>query len=377
MPAKRDYYDILGISRDASADEVKDAYRRLARKYHPDMNPDKDKKEAEEKFKELSEAYEVLMDSNKRSMYDQFGHAGVDSQFGPGGFSWDNFTHFGDVEDIFGDLLNNFWGGFGEERAPGESVVDRLFGREAYRGTRHARGADIQISIPLSLQEIAHGVTKKIKLKRYEKCSFCNGIGGKGYETCHTCGGRGQVKQVSSSIFGQFVNITTCPKCRGSGKLIKERCPECNGTGKVERTATVSVKIPPGVSHGNYIPMRGQGHAGTDGGTPGDLIVVIDEKEDPVFRREGADIFVKIPIPFSVATLGGKIEIPTLNGKVAIRIPAGTQCGKAFKLKGKGLPRLDGYGRGDELVEVFIHTPKNLSREAEELIKKLDNMEIG
>ncbi|MDI6839809.1 MAG: molecular chaperone DnaJ [bacterium] len=370
MAAKRDYYDILGISKNASADEIKEAYRRLARKYHPDMNPDKDKKEAEEKFKELSEAYEVLIDPNKRSMYDQFGHSGVESQFGPGGFSWSNFTHFSDVEDIFGDLLGDFFGGF-----RGESIIDRLFGRGTSTGAAgRTRGADIQVTIPLSLQEIAHGVTKKIRLKRYEKCSSCNGVGGKGYNSCSTCGGSGQVKQVSSSIFGQFVNISSCPKCRGSGRIIKERCPECRGSGKVEKLATVSVNVPAGVSHGNYIPIRGQGNAGNNGGPPGDLIVVIDEKSDPIFKRDGADIFVRVPVSFSVITLGGNVEVPTLDGRVALRIPPGTQSGKIFKLRGKGLPKLNGYGSGDELVEVFVHTPVGLSREAEELIKKLDKL---
>lgn len=374
MAAKQDYYEVLGVSRDVSAEEIKNAYRRLARKYHPDMQAEKDKKAAEEKFKELSEAYEVLMDSQKRQMYDQFGHSGVDQQFGPGGFTWQNFTHFSDVEDIFGDLLGNLFGGGGG--FGGESIIDRLFGASmgGFREARHARGSDIRVNVSLALEEIARGVTKKIRLHRYEKCPECDGLGGKDFTTCSTCKGSGQVRQVQRSIFGQFVNITTCPVCYGKGKIVKERCSVCDGSGRGKKIATVSVKIPAGVRDGNYIPLRGQGNAGNNGAPAGDLIVMINEKPDPVFTRDGDNILTRLPLAFSVATLGGKVTVPTLDGKVRLRIPAGTQSGKVFRLRGKGIPKLHSYGRGEELVEVVVHVPGNLSREARELIEKLGKL---
>jgi len=374
MSAKRDYYDILGIGKNASPDEIKTAYRKLARKHHPDMNPEADKKEAEEKFKELSEAYEVLIDPQKKQLYDQYGHQGVDQQFGQGGFTWNNFTHFGDVEDIFGDLLGNLFGrGFSRESA-GESIIDRLFGGGGASYSRSRRGSDLRVTIPLSLKEIATGISKKVKIRKQEKCEVCGGIGGKGFRTCPKCGGSGQIRQVSSSFFGQFVNITACPECRGNGKVISERCSKCGSSGRVESIATVAIKIPAGVSRGNYIPLRGQGNAGSNGGPPGDLIAVIDEREDELFERRDRDIFMRMPISFSVAALGGKVEVPTLDGKVAMRIPRGTQSGKVFKLRGKGLPSLNSYRKGDELVEVFVNVPEDLSPEAEEMIKKLDKL---
>jgi len=366
MAAKRDYYEILGVSKNASNDDIKRAYRQLARKYHPDMNPD-NKKEAEEKFKELSEAYEVLMDKDKRARYDAYGHAGVQSDFGPGGFTWQDFTRTADIEDIFGDVLKDFFG-FG-----GGSIFDRMFGGrrgdgayESYRG----RGENLKVRLPLSLKEIATGTTKQIKLKRYEKCTKCNGTGGKS-QVCQTCGGSGQARRVSSSIFGQFVNITTCPTCGGKGRVISDPCKQCRGTGRVQKTANISVKIPAGVSSGNYIPLKGQGNAGSNGGSPGDLIVVIEEKVDNLFERQGDDIFVKVPISFPAAALGGKITIPTLDGNVRLTISAGTQSGKLLRLRGKGIPRLHGFGRGDQLVKVIVRTPEKLTREARELIERL------
>lgn len=363
MSAKKDYYNILGIGKNASPDEIKTAYRKLARKHHPDMNPEADKKEAEEKFKELSEAYEVLIDPKKKQLYDQYGHQGVDQQFGPGGFDFGrDFTHSGDIEDILGNLLGNFFGG----------GLNSIFGGGGR--TRSRRGSDLRVNISLSLKEIASGVTKKIKIRRQEKCKACGGIGGKGLKTCSKCGGSGRMRQVSSSIFGQMVNVVACPECGGRGKVISERCGECGGSGKVENVATVAIKIPGGVSRGNYISLRGQGNTGSIGGPPGDLIAVIDEREDELFERRDGDIFIKLPISFTIATLGGKVEVPTLDGKVSMRIPRGTQSGKVFKLRGKGLANLNSYRKGDELVEVSVRVPENLSSEAEKAIKELDKL---
>lgn len=371
MATKRDYYEILGISRDATPEQIKEAYKQLARKYHPDMNPDKDKKTAEEKFKEISEAYEVLIDPQKKQLYDQYGHQGVDSQFGPGGFTWENFTHQGDLEDIFGDLLQGMFGG----GLSGDSVIDQLFGgsgRRVYRRQQGGyRGQDLRISISLTIQEIATGVTKEIRLKKYESCPTCKGFGGSGNKVCNTCHGAGQIKRVSSSIFGQMVNITTCNACGGRGKVVEKRCSECGGRGRVEKLSTVSVKIPAGVREGNYITLRGQGNAGSEGGPAGDLIVIIEEKEDSIFKRDGNNVFIKMPISFPIATLGGKVEIPTLQDKILLTIPPRTPSGKIFRLQGKGIPVLNGYGRGDELVEVYIDVPKSLSKEADRLIREL------
>ena len=370
MGAKRDYYEVLGVGRNATSDEVKDAYRRLARKYHPDMNPEQDKKSAEEKFKELSEAYEVLSDSSKRKLYDQYGHSGVSQQFSPGGFTWNDFTHYGDIEDIFGDLLGGFFG-FGG----GDSVIDRLFGgRGVYKDSTRKRGSDLRITIPLTLQEISAGASKKVKIHRYEKCKICGGVGGKGFKSCSKCGGRGQVRQVSSGVFGQFVNITVCPECGGEGKTISQPCSACGGTGRAEAVATVSIRIPAGVSRGNYLTLRGQGNAGGRGGQSGDLIAIIDEQPDGVFERRNTDIFTRQPVSFVTAALGGDIEVPTLDGRVRIKIPKGTQSGRVFRLKGKGVPELNSSRRGDELVEVYIAVPENLSPETEEAIRRIEKI---
>ncbi|MCH7760315.1 molecular chaperone DnaJ [candidate division TA06 bacterium] len=367
---KRDYYETLGIGRNATEDEIKSAYRRLARKHHPDMNRD-NPKEAEEKFKELSEAYEVLMDSNKRATYNQFGHEGLSGSFGRGGFDFSrDFTHISDLEDVIGGLFGG-----------GGSVFDILMGgsqgrRRGGRGRRGERGGDLKIKLPLTLNEIDTGVEKNIRLKRLERCNTCKGTGAQsgGLETCSTCGGSGEIQRVSSGLFGQFINVSACGRCRGEGKIISIPCPICHGKGRVEKETTLSVKIPPGVSRGNYLPLREQGNAGRNGGSPGDVIVLIDEKEDPIFERRDKDIFIRVPISYTLAALGGKIEVPTLTGQVKMKIPSGTQSGKVFRLRGKGLPRLEGYGRGDQLVEIVIWTPKKLSSEEKRLLKELEDL---
>ncbi|TES91227.1 MAG: molecular chaperone DnaJ [Candidatus Cloacimonadota bacterium] len=371
--AKRDYYEILGVSKKASGDEVKKAYRRLAKKFHPDANLD-NKEEAAEKFKEISEAYEVLMDKDKRARYDRFGHSGLEGAFGSGGFNMRrDFTHFGDLSDILEGL---FRGGFG-----GGNVFDLFTGRSR-TGFRERTGAiqggDIRVNLKLTLEEIAKGVKKKIKVKKYDRCSSCGGSGaktGSGLITCPECQGRGQVAKTSRGLFGGIVQtITTCSRCGGTGKIVKNACKVCKGTGRVKKDSIISVKIPAGISEGNYIPLRGEGHAGPNNGHKGDLIVVIEEKKHPKFERHGTDIVYRAFVSYTAAVLGGKIEIPTLNGKVSLTIPRGTESGKLFRLKGQGLPQLNLRGKGDEYVEVKIWTPKRTSNEEKELLKRLEDI---
>ena len=357
---------MLEIKRDASAEEIKKSYRKMAMKYHPDRNPGDN--QAEEKFKEAAEAYEVLSDPQKRAKYDQYGHEGMRSTFGQGDFQWSDFTHFGDFEDILGDLL-------------GGSVFGDLFGgRRGTAGRRHEaqRGSDLQVRLKLTLEEIASGVEKKIKLKKMQTCSVCGGSGARNSEavkTCQACQGSGQVRQVSQSFFGQFVNVTTCRACGGTGKTIDQPCSACSGQGRVRGSNTISVKVPPGVSTGNYIPLRGQGNSGPRGGPSGDVIVLIEEKEHPQFERHGEDIIYQIAVSISQAALGDELEIPTLTGKVRMHIPPGTQSGKIFRLKGKGMPRLHGYGNGDQLVRVLVWIPTKLNTKEKQLFQELGKSE--
>jgi molecular chaperone DnaJ len=360
--AKRDYYEVLGLSRDATEDDIKKAYRKLALKYHPDKNPGS--KEAEEKFKEATEAYEVLKDPQKRSTYDQFGHAGLS---GAGGFGGFDFTTF-DLSDALRAFMRDF-GSFG-------SIFDDFFGATS-RGTRrgYQKGQDLQIRLKLTLEEIATGVEKKIKLKNLQKCSECDGTGaaeGTSKKVCPRCQGTGQIRRVSRSLFGQFVNVTTCDYCNGEGTVIDRPCPVCRGDGRVKGTSTISVKIPAGVTSGNYIQMRGAGNAGPRGGLAGDVIVLIQEQEHPAFKRLGDDIVHETLLSFTQAALGDEITVPTLDGKIDLKIPPGTQSGKIFKLKGKGIPRLHGYGRGDELIRVLVWVPTRLTSEEKKLLKELD-----
>lgn len=362
--AKRDYYEILGLDRNASPEQIKRAYRKLALKYHPDRNPNS--KEAEEMFKEAAEAYEVLSDAQKRSTYDRFGHEGLRGSFGGGGFQWSDFTHFADFEDILGNLFSG--GIFGD-----------LFGaRTTRRREASRRGADLQVKLKLSLAEIAKGVEKRLRINRLEKCEACKGSGATDADslrTCASCQGTGQIRQVSRSFFGQFVNVATCNVCGGSGQIITRPCPKCGGEGRVRGFTTISVKIPAGVSEGNYIPIRGKGNVGPRAGSSGDVIVYIMEKEDEYFIRRDNDIICEVPISFSQAALGDEVEVPTLDGQMAIRIPPGTQSGKVFRLKGKGIPHLRGHGIGDELVRIVVWTPTKLGEEAKRLFAQLAETE--
>ncbi|MCP4634258.1 MAG: molecular chaperone DnaJ [candidate division Zixibacteria bacterium] len=363
--AKRDYYDILEISRDVSEDAIKKAYRKLAVKYHPDKNPGD--KEAEEKFKEATEAYEVLKDSQRRTQYDQFGHAGVSGQGGFQDFSG-GFGGF-DLSDALRAFMRDF-GGFGGF----EDFFGGQTGRGGGRRRTHQQGEDLQLKLSLTLEEIASGVEKKIKLKRFIKCEGCGGSGaekGAGYKTCPQCNGSGELRRVSRTFLGQVVNVTACNMCSGEGRIIANPCKACDGDGRIRGESTINVKVPAGVSAGNYIPIRGSGNVGRRGGPAGDAIVIIDEKNHPVFERRGDDLVSEIAINYPLAAMGGEIEVPILNGKVKLKIPPGTQSGKVFRLRGKGLPRLQGYSHGDQLIVAIVWVPDKLSNEEKELLKQL------
>ena len=359
---QRDYYEVLGLERGADEAAIKSSYRKLALKYHPDRNPNND--EAESKFKEASEAYEVLSDEGKRAKYDRFGHAGVQGNFGQGGFEWSDFSHATDFQDIFGDVLGGMFGGGGRRRARGPSGPPK--------------GRDLRIALELSLEEVALGVEKKINLTRQQRCKVCDGAGaapGADTQTCGTCNGMGQVQQVSRSFFGQSVTVTACPTCSGEGKTISDPCRECSGEGRVRETASITVRIPAGVSTGNYIPLRGQGDVGPRGGPAGDCLVFIEETEHDQFTRQGNDILLRLPITISQAALGDDVEVPTLHGAVKMKVPEGTQSGRVLRLRGKGVPDVDGRGHGDQLVEMMVWTPTSLSSEERALFEQLDEIQ--
>ncbi|MCG0277563.1 MAG: molecular chaperone DnaJ [Thermanaeromonas sp.] len=356
MP-KRDYYEVLGVSRDASAEEIKKAYRRLARQYHPDLNPGN--KEAEEKFKEVQEAYEVLSDPEKRARYDQFGHAGLGADgAGPGpdfgGFDFGTASaDFG----TFGDLFDMFFGDpFGTRRRAGPQ-----------------RGADVRLDLDISFEEAAFGTEKEVGVPRLERCPDCGGSGaapGTYPVDCPTCQGTGQVRYSQRTPLGHFQTIRTCPQCRGTGTIITSPCKTCRGRGQVQRTRKIKVKIPPGVDTGARLRLAGEGEAGERGGPPGDLYVYINVRPHPIFRREGFDVICEIPVSMVQAALGDEIEVPTLDGKVRLKIPEGTQSGTSFRLKGKGIPRLNGTGRGDQHVVVRVLTPRNLTEKQKEILRE-------
>lgn len=349
---KRDYYEILGVSRSATADEIKSAYRRLAKKYHPDVAGGK---ENEEKFKELAEAYEVLSDSQKRSKYDQFGHDGLKGAFGEQGFTWSDFTHFGDIEDIFGSI---FSGG----------IFDAFFGK---RGRRVYRGEDLRFDVEISLEDAYFGKEEKISLEKREVCRSCNGDGsvkGTGRKACPTCNGSGKIVQQT----GFFSISRTCARCEGNGSIITQACPECRGKGYVFKKKIITIKIPPGIEAGTSIKISREGEMGIGGGPPGDLYVVVHIKEHKLFIREGDDLITSQPIGFIKATLGGEIEVRLIDGKRAhLKIPEGTQTHRVFKLQGKGMPRFRGYGYGDLFVRVIVVLPVKLSKEERRLFLEL------
>lgn len=354
MSNKRDYYEILGITRDADDAEIKKAFRKQAKNYHPDLNPGDE--ESEKKFKEVNEAYEVLSDPAKREKYDKFGHAAFENNgagFGGGGFSG-----AGGFDDIFGDIFSDFFGGGGA--------------RQRRAGPK--KGSDLKIRLNISFEEAAFGTTKEVKVSRMETCSHCHGEGaepGTSKETCGTCNGSGQVRSVQSTPFGQFSNVRTCPTCGGSGQIIKTPCKVCGGSGKEKKTRNIKIHIPAGVDSDSIIPLRGEGNHGDKDAPAGDLYVYLNIKPHKYFRREGYDVWYDMNVSFAAAALGNTVEVPTLEGKVKYTIPEGSQTGTVFRLKNKGIPHLRGGGKGDQYVRINIETPKKLTDKQKELLMQL------
>ena len=353
---KRDYYEVLGVDRSASEDEIKKAYKKMARKYHPDLNPGD--KSAEEKFKEVNEAYEVLSDANKKARYDQYGHAGVDPNFGAGGFGggFDGGFDFSDLGDIFGSF---FGGGFGGGRRTNPNAPQR--------------GESIRLAVTISFEEAAFGCEKEVTVERYETCDTCHGSGcapGTSPEVCPDCHGTGTVQQRRQTPMGVFATSSPCPKCGGKGRIIHQPCKDCRGSGMMRKRRTIQASIPAGIDNGQTISIRGQGNAGRNGGPAGDLLITITVRPHELFRREGTSVLCEAPITFTQAVLGAELEIPTIDGKVKYTLPEGTQSGTTFRLKGKGIPSINGRGRGDQYVTVYIETPRNLNKEQKEALKK-------
>jgi molecular chaperone DnaJ len=362
--SKRDYYEILGVAKSASADEIKKAYRKVAMQFHPDRNPGD--KSAEEKFKEAAEAYEILSDADKKAQYDRYGHAGVSGN-GRGGYSGgggmnmeDIFSQFG---DIFGDdLFGNFFGG------------GQRGGRSQQR-SRGIRGSNLRVKLKLTYEEIAKGVTKNIKVKKHVACNICGGSGAKdkgSVQSCSTCGGSGQVRKVQNTFLGQMQTVTTCPACNGEGTTVTAKCGNCRGEGRVYGEETVSIDVPAGVQEGMQMNVNGKGNAGERGGSPGDLIILIEEEPHKELHREGLNVAYELHLSFTDAVFGTQVEVPTIDGRAKIKIPAGTQSGKILRLKGKGFPAVNSYEKGDQLIQVNIWTPQHLSSEEKAMLEKLN-----
>lgn len=356
--AKRDYYEVLGVSKSATEDEIKKAYRKKAIQYHPDKNPDD--KEAEEKFKEAAEAYEVLSNAEKRARYDQFGHAGVSGSgggFNGGGMSMEDiFANFG---DLFGGHFGDFFGG----------------GFGGSSSSRVKKGSDLRVRIKLNLKEIASGAEKKIKVKKHVSCSHCNGSGAEGnsYSTCNRCKGTGRITRVQNSLFGQMQTQSVCPDCEGSGRIITKKCEHCNGNGVTLAEEVIDVKIPAGVMDGMCLTMQGKGNAARNGSVPGNLLIVIEEEAHPELIRDENDLIYNLLLPITTVVLGGTVEVPTVDSKVKVKIDAGTQPGKILRLKGKGLPSVNSYGNGDLLVNIGVYVPEKITKEEKKIFEDLDN----
>lgn len=360
MADKRDYYEVLGVDKNASEDEIKKAYRKLAKKYHPDLNPGD--KEAEEKFKEANEAYEVLSDAEKKAKYDRFGHAGVDPNYGAGGAGYGGFNGQGfdfDLGDIFSNIFGGGFGGFGGSSNPNAPQ----------------RGSDTQTSVTISFEEAAKGCEREVQFSRIEVCDECHGSGaapGSSPKTCPECNGRGQVTSQQRTPFGVIQTQKACSRCGGRGTIIENPCKKCHGAGRVRKPVKITVKIPAGIDDRQIINARGQGNKGVNGGPAGDLRVAINVRPHPIFERDGYNVWVEMHISFAAAALGCALQVPTLDGKVQYNVPAGTQSGDVFKLKGKGIQSLNNRGRGDELVRVIVDVPRNLNEKQKQLLRELD-----
>lgn len=370
MAEKRDYYEVLGVSKNASDDELKKAYRKVAMKYHPDRQTDKsdaEKKEAEERFKEAAEAYSVLSDKDKRARYDQFGHAGVDGN-GAGGFG----GGFNDINDIFRNFGDIFGGGFGGFSGFGG------FGGSGRQRSATKRGTDLRVRVKVNLKEVAHGVEKKLKIPRMVACPDCKGTGAKNgteLSTCSHCNGTGYITKVQQTFLGQMQTQSVCPHCKGEGKVIKERCPKCGGVGLERKEQVVSVNIPAGVAEGMLLRMQGYGNDAQGGGIPGDLIIQIEEEPNNELQRDGEDLIYNLMLDFPTAVFGGKVEVPTVDGRVRVNIEAGTQPGKVLRLRNKGLPNPNGYGNGDLLINIMVYVPEHLNSDERRAIESLRDSE--
>lgn len=356
--AKKDYYEVLGVTRKASQDEIKKAYRKLAIQYHPDKNPNNP--EAEEKFKEAAEAYEILSDPEKRKRYDQFGHQGMNGGSGGfgGGMSMDDiFSQFG---DIFG----------------GHNPFESFFGGSSQQGRGTRRGSNLRIKLKLTLSEVANGVEKKIKVKRHVNCNSCGGNGskdGKSLQTCKHCKGTGEIRKVMNTMLGQMVSSNPCPVCRGEGKIVLDACKKCDGNGTTLEEEVIPIKIPAGVAHDMQLSMSGKGNFPPHGGVPGDLLILIEEEEDDVLKREGNNIIYDLYLNFVDAALGIQLEVPTIDGKAKIKIEPGTQPGRILRLRGKGIKDINSYEQGDQLIYIHVWVPKKLNKEETEILQKLKN----
>ena len=360
--AKRDYYEVLGVSNNATADEIKKAYRKKALQYHPDKNPND--ATAEEKFKEAAEAYEVLSNSEKKARYDQYGHAGVGNNFGGGGFG--GGMSMEDIFSQFGDIFGSAFGGFSG------------FGGSGRSSRRVNRGSNLRIKVKLTLEEILNGVEKKVKVNKFIACKACNGTGaknGNAYSTCSTCNGMGQVTRVTSTFLGKMQTTSACPACGGEGQTITDKCNTCYGNGIVKDEEVISINIPSGVAEGMQLSLSGKGNAAARGGIPGDLIILIEEQKHEHLIREGNNLLFEQYVSFPDAVMGKTVDVPTLEGKARIKIDAGTQGGKVLRLKGKGLPSINSYGRGDLLVSIIVWTPQSISKEEKSILNNLAKSE--
>lgn len=356
--AKRDYYEILGVNKKADANEIKKAYRQMALKFHPDKNPGDTT--AEDKFKEAAEAYEVLSNHEKRQRYDQYGHQGLGNGFGAGGFNMN-------MEDIFSQFGDIFGGGFGGS-----------FGSSRGRSRRVNRGSDLRIKVKLTLEEIATGTTKKLKVNKYINCDSCHGSGAKGgssFSTCNTCHGTGQINRITNTFLGQMQTSSTCPSCGGEGQTVTHKCADCFGNGIIKGDEVISIDIPAGVENGMQLSLNGKGNAGPKSGIPGDLLVLVEEVEHSELMRDGNNLLYDCHVSFPDVTLGTSIEIPTIEGKARIKIEPGTQAGKVLRLKGKGLPSVRSYGRGDLLVTINVWTPQSLTKDERQILEQLKKSE--